>query len=179
MISYFRLVAVVAAILLLAGCAAKRPVYGPEVPSSVPSSVKVPSSAPPMVPPQVPSVEPPLVVPPAVLPSRPSENTAVVALMKKSQNQSLAGQWDAASASLERALRIEPRNPVLWQRLARVRLDQGNDSQAENLAAKSNSLSGNDQRLRSENWRIIGQARSNRGDKAGARAAFDRAESER
>jgi tetratricopeptide (TPR) repeat protein len=111
-------------------------------------------------------------------PTAPSENTAVVALLQKSRSQAAAGQWEAASASLERALRIEPRNPVLWQKLARVRLDQGDYPQAENLAAKSNSLAGSDQRLRAENWRIIGQSRSKRGDQAGAKAAFERAEAE-
>jgi len=115
---------------------------------------------------------------PSTLPSTPSENTAVVALLQKSRSQSAAGQWEAASASLERALRIEPRNPALWQKLARVRLDQGDYPQAENLAAKSNSLAGSDQRLRAENWRIIGQSRSKRGDRAGAKAAFERAEGE-
>ncbi len=111
-------------------------------------------------------------------PAPSSENTAVVALLQKSQRQSSAGQWDAASASLERALRIEPRNPALWQKLARVRLEQGDYPQAENLAAKSNSLAGSDNRLRAENWRIIGGARSKRGDQAGAKAAYERAERE-
>jgi predicted Zn-dependent protease len=86
---------------------------------------------------------------------------------------------EAAGASLERALRIEPRNPVLWQELARVRLDQGQYRQAENLAAKSNALAGDDKRLRPENWRIIGQARGLLGDVQGAQAAFERAERER
>jgi tetratricopeptide (TPR) repeat protein len=105
----------------------------------------------------------------------PSENTAVVALLQKSQSQSSAGRWEAAGASLERALRIEPRNPVLWQKLGRVRLEQENYPQAENLAAKSNSLAGSNQGLRAVNWRIIGQARSKRGDRAGAKSAFERA----
>lgn len=111
--------------------------------------------------------------PPAV--TVPSDNSAVVALLRKSESQSSAGQLDAASASLERALRIEPRNPVLWQKLARVRLEQKDYPQAENLAAKSNSLAGKDRRLRADNWRIIGEARSKRGDRVGAKAAFDRA----
>jgi tetratricopeptide (TPR) repeat protein len=105
-----------------------------------------------------------------------SSNTAVVALLNKAQDQAAAGQTDAAAANLERALRIEPRNPALWQELARVRLEQGQYRQAENLAAKSNALSGGNRHLRAENWRIIGEARSRRGDLQGARAAFERAE---
>jgi tetratricopeptide (TPR) repeat protein len=161
-----RRAAAIAAILFLSGCAVLQPVSDSKTPSSAPSSSTPPTS----VPPSIPRAEAPA--------SIPSENTAVVALLQKSQSQSSAGQWDAASASLERALRIEPRNPVLWQKLARVRLGQGDYPQAENLAAKSNSLAGSDKRLRAENWRIIGQARSKRGDQAGAKAAFERAERE-
>jgi cytochrome c-type biogenesis protein CcmH/NrfG len=75
-------------------------------------------------------------------------------------------------------LRIEPRNPALWQELAHVRLEQGKYQQAENLAAKSNALAGDNKHLSAENWRIIGQARSQQGDYQGAQAAFERAERE-
>ena len=158
-------IAAIATILLATGCAALPPLSPPWTPPA-------PSPRPAPLPSQEPEFLPPS-APPAVL--APSENNAVVALLQKSQSQSSAGQLDAASASLERALRIEPRNPVLWQKLARVRLEQKDYQQAENLAAKSNALAGKDRRLRSENWRIIGEARSKRGDRAGAKAAFERA----
>jgi tetratricopeptide (TPR) repeat protein len=99
----------------------------------------------------------------------------VVALLDQAQASLSAGQLEASDASLERALRIEPRNPVLWQELARVRLEQGQYRQAENLAAKSNALARNDQRLQAENWRIIGQARTKLGDLQKAHEAFERA----
>lgn len=108
-------------------------------------------------------------------PPAPSTNSAVVALLSKASAQSTAGQLPEASASLERALRIEPRNPSLWQALARIRLEQGQYRQAENLAAKANSLVVADGVLRKENWRIIGQARTKQGDLQGARVAFDKA----
>lgn len=158
-------IAAIATILLATGCAALPPLSPPWTPPA-------PSQRPAPLPSQEPEFLPPS-APPAVM--APSENNAVVALLQKSQSQSSAGQLDAASASLERALRIEPRNPVLWQKLARVRLEQKDYQQAENLAAKSNALAGKDRRLRSENWRIIGEARSKRGDRAGAKAAFERA----
>jgi Tfp pilus assembly protein PilF len=109
-------------------------------------------------------------------PPAPSNNTAVKALIDKAHGQAAAGRMDAAGANLERALRIEPRNPVLWQELARVRLDQRQYRQAENLAAKSNALAGGNRYLQAENWRIIGEARNRRGDLEGARAAFKEAE---
>ncbi len=108
-------------------------------------------------------------------PPEPSSNTAVQALLSKAQSQAAAGQLDAAGANLERALRIEPRNSVLWQELARVRLDQGQYRQAENLAVKSNALAGGNRNLQAGNWRIIGEARNRRGDLEGARAAFKKA----
>lgn len=109
-------------------------------------------------------------------PPAPSNNTAVQALIDKAHDQAAAGRMDAAGANLERALRIEPRNPVLWQELARLRLDQRQYRQAENLAAKSNALAGGNRYLQAENWRIIGEARNRRGDLEGARAAFKKAE---
>jgi tetratricopeptide (TPR) repeat protein len=105
-----------------------------------------------------------------------SQNTAVLSLLNKARAQADAEQWDPAAANLERALRIEPRNPALWQELAKVRLGQGQYGQAENLAAKSNALAGSNGTLQAENWRIIGQARSRRGDLRGAQTAFERAE---
>ena len=70
-----------------------------------------------------------------------------------------AGRLSNAAASLERALRIEPRNPRLWQELARVRLQQGQYAQAESLAARSNAWAGADSGMRAENARIITEAR--------------------
>lgn len=110
------------------------------------------------------------------LPPQPSDNTAVQALLNKAHGDTAAGRLDAAEANLERALRIEPRNPALWQELARVRLAQRQYGQAENLAAKSNALAAGNRYLLSENWRIIGEARNRRGDLEGARAAFAKAE---
>jgi tetratricopeptide (TPR) repeat protein len=109
-------------------------------------------------------------------PPEPSGNTAVQTLLNKAHAQAAAGRMDAAGADLERALRIEPRNSVLWQELAQVRLNQGQYRQAENLAAKSNALAGGNRDLQAENWRIIGEARNRRGDLEGARAAFKKAE---
>ncbi len=113
---------------------------------------------------------------PPMQPSQPSDNTAVIALLNKAGNQSAAGQMDEASENLERALRMEPRNPVLWHELARIRLEQCQYRQAENMAAKSNMLTGINQSLKAKNWRIIGEARSRLGDLQGAQEAFERAE---
>lgn len=109
---------------------------------------------------------------PASAPAR--ENVAIAGLMDGARADAGAGRFANAAASLERALRIEPRNPRLWQELARVRLKQGEYAQAESTAARSNSWAGGDNGLRAENWRLIAEARAARGDAEGARAARER-----
>ncbi len=105
----------------------------------------------------------------------PRENIAIAGLMESARSDAAAGRLPNAAASIERALRIEPRNPRLWQELARVRLRQGEYAQAESLAARSNSWAGSDNALRAANWRLIAEARNARGDSAGAHAALEQA----
>ena len=120
-----------------------------------------------------PAPPPPAEAPPPVARS---ENVAVAGLMESARADAAAGRLSTAAASVERALRIEPRNPRLWQELARVRLQQEQFGQAESVAARSNSFAGSDNALRAENWRLIAQSREARGDADGARAARDSAE---
>jgi len=101
-----------------------------------------------------------------------SDNRAVIALLDRAQTDNASGQREAAGASLERALRIEPRNPWLWLELAQVRLAQGQYAQAITLARKSNSFAGRQPRVQAENWQVIGQAHVAQGDTAGAEQAF-------
>ncbi len=108
-----------------------------------------------------------------------TENLAIAGLLDGARADAAAGRLANAAASLERALRIEPRNPRLWQELARLRLKQGDYAQAESTAARSNSWAGSDNALRAENWRLIAHAREARGDAEGARAALDAAERQR
>ena len=101
---------------------------------------------------------------PTAPPVRPAtrETTAVASLMDSARQDAAAGRLVNAAATLERALRIEPRNPRLWSELARVRLQQGEWAQAEQTALRSNSFAGNDSDLRSDNARIIAAARERR-----------------
>jgi tetratricopeptide (TPR) repeat protein len=121
--------------------------------------------------PVVPGSIPPKTVPPAVTTTSP----AVVALLGQAENQANNGDLPAAAATLERAIRIEPRNPLLWYHLATVRLAQQEAGQAEQLAAKSNSLAAGNRVQQSRNWRLIARARQALGDAAGAGAAERRA----
>ena len=112
----------------------------------------------------------------APAPAAKGENVAIAGLMQSARNDSESGKLGSAAATLERALRIEPKNPRLWQELARVRLKQGEYAQAESVAARSSAWAGGDNSLRAENWRLIAQARDARGDSQGARAALDAAD---
>lgn len=104
-----------------------------------------------------------------------SGNPAVLALLDRAQRDNAAGQREAAGASLERALRIEPRNAWLWQELAQLRLVQGQYAQAISLARKSISFAGRGRPLLVLDWRVIGNAYVAQGNPAGAEQAFNRA----
>lgn len=101
-----------------------------------------------------------------------SGNRAVIALLDRAGLDSKAGKRETAGASLERALRIEPRNPWLWLELAQVRLAQGQYTQAITLARKSNSFAGRQAYLLSQSWQLIAQAHVAQGDTTGAEQAF-------
>ena len=109
---------------------------------------------------------------------RTSQNSAVASLIDQALIEHRDADYARASTTLERALRIEPRNPLLWQKLAAIRIDQQQYEQAENLAKKSNALSQGDRDLRRENWQLISKARSMKGDNTGADEARQRAASE-
>lgn len=117
---------------------------------------------------------PELPAPPAVptrKPAPPPSPPAVLALLEEADAAGGAGQWDASAATLERAIRIQPRNPMLWHRLAKTRLQQGQFQAAEDLAKKSNVFAGGDQELVKQNWLLIAAARRQKGDREGAQDA--------
>ncbi len=100
---------------------------------------------------------------------------AVVALLATAQQQANGGELAAAAASLERALRIEPKNSWTWYRLGVVRFRQGQLGLAEQFARKSEALAGTDADIRARSWRLIALVRESQGDYAGARAARETA----
>ncbi len=109
------------------------------------------------------------------VPSPAPAGSAVIALLEQADTYHRSGDISNEAATIERALRIDPNNGHLWNRLAAVRLDQGQPRQAEQLALKSNALSGGDRRLRAQNWRLVAKARWAMNDSAGARAAENKA----
>ncbi|KAB7623618.1 tetratricopeptide repeat protein [Alkalilimnicola sp. S0819] len=100
---------------------------------------------------------------------------AAQGLAARAEQAVAARDYDSAAARLERAMRIAPDHPVLWQNLAVVRYAEGNYDQAEQLAQKSNTLAGDARALQRQNWRLIEAARRLRGDTRGAEQAAARA----
>ena len=119
--------------------------------------------------------QPYLQAPTRNIPQARHQSPAVVALLDQAEQQANAGELESAAASLERAIRIDPRNAVLWYHLATVRLSQGESSQAEQLAAKSNSLASGNHSQQARNWRLIAQARREQNNPRGAATAEQRA----
>ncbi len=114
--------------------------------------------------------------PPPRFEARPVTSAAVSGLMQQAARQQRSGDLTGAAATMERALRIEPRNAHLWNRLAQLRLAQQRYGQAEDLAAKSNALAAADRALRRDNWLLIAKARRAAGNLPGARLAENRAD---
>lgn len=99
----------------------------------------------------------------------------VLALLTSARQQEGDGNLNAASASLERAMRIAPREPQVLYRLARVRLAQGDAAQAEQLAQRALGYAQGRQTLQASLWQLIAEAREARGDQSGAEQARQRA----
>ena len=133
-------------VALFAGCASQpdKPQEPGPTPAPAPEAQQLPAPPPERVPPPR------------------AETTAVAGLMESARADTAAGRLPNAAATLERALRIEPRNAQLWHDLAEVRLRQRDYVQAENLAARSNTLAGSDASLRAANQRLIDEARAAR-----------------
>jgi cytochrome c-type biogenesis protein CcmH/NrfG len=99
------------------------------------------------------------------------DNRAVSLLWEQAEEARRNNEIEKAVAKLEQAVGMAPEDPVLWSRLAELRLQQRAFAVAENLAAKSNALAGDRRLLRYRNWLIIAEARRRRGDVEGAEKA--------
>ena len=103
--------------------------------------------------------------------------SAVASLLKTAEGQLKLGELEAAANTLERAVRMSPRNPLLWHQFATLRYQQGNYEQALQLARKSNSYAGKDKQLQVNNWRIIAHVKKLQGDPQGSKEALAQLES--
>lgn len=103
------------------------------------------------------------------------QNPAVKQLTAQAVDAEQEGNLDQAGSYLERALRIDPRDPQLLQHMAEVQLQKEDYQQALNFAVRSYDTGPRVGEICSRNWRTISVAREHLYDMHGARDAEDRA----
>ena len=122
-------------------------------------------------PPAAPQGQP---VPPA--PSRPPPKqyhlgAASSALVAQAHKQMGGGDFGLAAATIERAMRVDPDNPLLWIELGRVRYTAGDYSQADSMGHKALALATGDPQAQASAWRLIADSlRSRRRNEEAAEA---------
>ena len=83
---------------------------------------------------------------------------AVGGLVQSSRTSRASGDYEHALADLERAIRIEPRNPYLWLELGETHLSRGDAGQAAAMARKAISIAGDDRTARAAAERLRDRA---------------------
>jgi uncharacterized protein HemY len=143
-----RLAAACAVALLLGGCPAAS--MRPEAPNNSAAGPQGGSSASPASP----SVPPPPAPPPRANRLSPATSSLVA------QARALVshGDLDGASSTLDRALRIEPNNPLVWIELGRLRLAESDAHQAEGCGRKALALASGDRGAQAQAGRLLADA---------------------
>ncbi|OUS27180.1 hypothetical protein A9R01_14590 ['Osedax' symbiont bacterium Rs2_46_30_T18] len=105
------------------------------------------------------------------------QKPATVALLNTANYQTNSGNLKAAQASLERALRISPKDPEVYQSLGEVHRQLGEFVQAEQMVLKGIAVgAGQSVKLR-RLWSALAKIRSQAGDAVGANKAFAKSQS--
>jgi uncharacterized protein HemY len=145
------------------------------LPPQPPEQPTPPTQPQPETPPVEPAPQPP---PPVQAPPKQFRlSAASSALVSQAQKQANGGDTVAATGTLERALRIEPDNPLLWIELGRLRLEENNPVQAHGMGRKAVALATGDPKALSSAWRLIAEALRAQGRIQEAREADERADS--
>ena len=105
----------------------------------------------------------------------PLQNPAVKELLADAGTAESAGDYGQAATLLERALRIQPRDPEILQNLAEVQLQIKDYEQALNFATRSYDIGPRVGEICSRNWRTISVSREHLGDHAGSVQAEQKA----
>ena len=100
------------------------------------------------------------------------KSPVIVKLLADADKSAKQGRLNVAVATLERAVRIAPREADVFNQLAMLRFKQKKWELAENLAKKSALLAEGDNALKKKNWLLIASIRKQVGDDKGANAAL-------
>ena len=139
--------------LELAGC----PASVRSAPDVSTPSTRAPAASPPSVSAPTPLPAPP----PQPTPPPPRENhlsPATRSLVTQAHSLMAKGDLDGASSTLDRALRIEPSNPLLWVEIGRLRLAESNAHQAEVCGRKALALASGDRGTQAQAGRLLADA---------------------
>ncbi|MEE8495502.1 MAG: tetratricopeptide repeat protein, partial [Xanthomonadales bacterium] len=98
----------------------------------------------------------------------PLQNPAVRELLADAGNAETTGDFAQAVVLLERALRIQPRDPEILQQMAEVQLQKQDYKQALNFAVRSYDIGSRVGEICDRNWRTISVAREHLGDRDGS-----------
>ncbi|MDD5266927.1 MAG: hypothetical protein PHO08_07340 [Methylococcales bacterium] len=101
---------------------------------------------------------------------------AVSALALAANQSSKSGDVESATTTIERAIRIEPRNATLYYKLALLRLKESKPRLAEDLAKKAALLASDDTQLKKHSWLLVARAREMQGDLKGGKEARAKAD---
>jgi predicted Zn-dependent protease len=113
--------------------------------------------------------------PPAPPPRQFHLGPAASALVAQAHAQQTGGDYGQAAATLERALRIEPDNPLVWVELGRVHLGASDAAQADAMGHKALALATGDPSAQSSAWQLIADSLRARGRNGEAAQADQRA----
>jgi len=98
----------------------------------------------------------------------PLQNPAVKELLADAGAAEQTGDYGQAASYLERALRIQPRDPEILQSMAEVQLQMRDYEQALNFASRSYDIGPRVGEICSRNWRTISVSREYLGDHPGS-----------
>jgi len=170
--------------LQLSGCVIFRePVATPAAPQpahpgsgySGQSASPYPGAAPGAVP--APTPEPsPAAPPPPVATRQFHLGAAASALVAQAHRQAAGGDTQLAIGSIERALRIEPDNPLLWIELGEIHENARHFDQAAGMGHKALQLATGDPHAQSASWHLIADSLKARGRNGEAAEAQRRAD---
>jgi len=148
----------------------------PPAPGSSSGSVTSPNPAAPAGAVPVPAPTPPPATAPAPATRQFHLGAAATALVAQAHRQAAGGDPQLAISSIERALRIEPDNPLLWIELGEIHESAGHFEQAGGIGHKALQLSTGDPHAQSASWHLIAEslkARNRNGEAAEAQHRAD------
>ncbi|MBF0238153.1 MAG: tetratricopeptide repeat protein [SAR324 cluster bacterium] len=159
---------IIAGIMLISGCGTSTTGGGPPVSGmkressaveTIPPEKPVPSSPSSRIEP-APTTQPAEKTTPAPRQSASGVAMAVTQLLERARAQLAQGELDPASATVERAVRLDPHHAEGWALLAVIRARQEKYEEALAFAQKSNIFAGDNESLRKQNAELMEHIRS-------------------